>query len=205
MNIYVDESGNLGAKDRYFVIALFVPTNINRIKNIIKRHCAKNNIAELKASETTFPDKQNLVNKIIKLPDYFISYIVLDKKHITSQRLWKNKNLLFNYLCKHLMRRLVKNCREDINIIMDEHTIKVASGNTLKEYIQTTAYGDWGYKNTIGLRYLDSKSCKLIQASDLVANIIFAKYNYEKLHKTHLYDFLSIRHSVRFPYQNFGI
>jgi len=41
MQIYIDESGNLGKKGRFFIIAALIPERSRRIVNIIKRYCIK--------------------------------------------------------------------------------------------------------------------------------------------------------------------
>jgi hypothetical protein len=46
--IYIDESGDLGTGGRYFVIGALCTEDGKRIRNIIKKHCAKNGIDELK-------------------------------------------------------------------------------------------------------------------------------------------------------------
>ncbi|MFW5719669.1 MAG: DUF3800 domain-containing protein [Candidatus Dojkabacteria bacterium] len=71
MKVYIDESGSLGQKDRYFVIAALAPHSESaekRIKNIIRRahanHCLPLGYAELKASKLSFPAKQKIINLI---------------------------------------------------------------------------------------------------------------------------------------------
>lgn len=201
MNIYIDESGNLGKKDRYFVIALIVPHHPKRIKNIIKTHCAKHELEELKASQTSFRKKQTLLNKFCKHSDHDIAYIVLDKKNLTSDKLWKDKNLLFNYIFGHLVKQFIKNISEDIHITLDEHTTKVTSRDALKDYVRTSAYGYWGFKNNISMTLIDSRRNLHVQAADLIANAVFAHYNYGR---THLYNLLNVKHSIQFPYKTFG-
>jgi len=42
--LFVDESGDLGTKERYFVIALLVPQKSKRISNFMRKFCVKNTI-----------------------------------------------------------------------------------------------------------------------------------------------------------------
>lgn len=201
MELYFDESGNLGKKDRYFVIAMLMPVNKNRIKNFAKRFCAKAGHDEIKASNLAFPQKQDLLYKLAKIPDNKVSYIVADKINIESQKLLKDTNLCFNYLFMHLVKQAISNAKEDVNLLIDEHTIKVGSINSLKDYLRIKAYTEWGFVNELNICFTDSKNSKLVQVTDLAANAIYARYNYNK---KHLYNMLNISQSIKFPYKKFG-
>ena len=175
--------------------------NKKRIKNFVKRFCAKNDYDEVKASKLSFPEKQKLIMKLFKIKDNKISYITVDKYKISSQRLWNDKNILFNYLFKFLIKDIVSNTKEDINIYVDEHTIKVSSINSLQDYLRIQAYTEWGFSYNLNIIFTDSKNSKLIQVADLAANIIYARYNYNR---SHLYNLLNISESIKFPYKKFG-
>ena len=198
--VFVDESGNLGKKDRYFVIALLNPQRSKRLANIIKRHCAENKLEEVKASRLTFSKKQDLLNKLTSLNDYIISYIVADKKHI-QPRLLADPNLTYNYLLSFLVRKTIKTAREDLNIILDNHSTKVGAVNSLADYIKLKAYTEWGFTNNLSITYMDYRDCRAIQAVDLMANAVYAKYNYGVCH---FYSMLTIGESVRFPQEKFS-
>ncbi len=201
MELYFDESGNLGKKDRYFVIAMLLPVNKKRIKNFTRRFCAKMGHDEIKASKLKFAQKQNLLYKLSKVSDNKISYIVADKLNIESQKLLRDTNLCFNYLFMHLVKKIISNAKENVNMLIDEHTLKVESINSLKDYLRIKAYTEWGFKNNLNISFIDSKNSKLVQTADLAANTIYARYNYNK---KHLYNMLNISESIKFPYKNFG-
>lgn len=201
MELYIDESGTLGKKDRYFIIAMINPYNKNRIKNFLKKHCAQNGLEEVHGKCLTFPEKQKLIHKLAKKPDHHISYIVADKHHL-FEKILKDKNLCFNYLMKYLLKKTITEANENVNILLDEHTVKVKSINSLADYIKIQAYSSWGFKHEINLTYTDSRACKLVQAADLIANTLYGKYNYNK---SHLYDSLNIKESIKFPHNKFGM
>jgi len=48
MELFIDESGNLGAKDRFFVIALLYPANKKRLLNIARHFNAGLGAEEIK-------------------------------------------------------------------------------------------------------------------------------------------------------------
>lgn len=201
MELHVDESGNLGKKDRFFVIVSVHFLNKKRIKNFLKRYTQKRNIAEAKGQVMNFKDRQYLLKKLSTKDDHFISYIVLDKQNLTKRKLFDDKNILFNYLCSFLFRRTIKNCQESISISFDNRTVKVASGNSLKEYLKIKAYAEWNFLNNLNIYHFDSKSNYCIQMADIISNTIFRKYNNEK---DHFYNLLKIRESIRFPQNTFG-
>ena len=207
MLVYIDESGNLGKKDRYFVIAALVPQKPNRIKNIIKRcyvafGLQKQQIAEIKGSRLDFKQKQQILNLLGSKDDFTISYIVVDKNHLIPTIL-KDKNVCYNYLLNFLFKPIIKGANEDVHIILDNHTIKVGSVNSLKDYIKIKAYTEWGFQKEITFEHMNSENSKNIQAIDIVCNIIWQKYNYGV---DHLYNLMAKHrlHQIKFPFSKFG-
>lgn len=199
--LFVDESGDLGKKDRYFVIAMLLPQRNKRIVNFIKRFVVENNIQEVKASLLSFPDKQDLLYKLNTANDCTIAYVVADKHNIDNKKILEDKNLCYNYLFSFLVKNTIKYANDDISILLDNHSTKVKSINSLKDYIKIKAYFDWGFTHNLDISYTDSKSSKVIQAADIVANAIRAKYVYGK---DHLYSMLTINESIKFPSNKFG-
>jgi hypothetical protein len=200
VHVYIDESGNLGKQGRYFIIALVQPNKKKRLANMVKRFCASNGLDEIKASALSFPDKQGLFNKLSSVNDYSVSYIVADKKHLLP-RLLADNNICFNYLFSKLVSKTIKSSGEDIYFNVDNRTVKVASVNSLSDYIKIKAYGEWGHNHAIEINYVDSKISKQVQVADLVANAIFAKY---ERGNSHFYNKLIIAESIKFPWKSFG-
>lgn len=197
---FVDESGDLGIKNRYFVIALLAPQKSKRIINFMKRFCVKNRIQEVKASQLTVPQKQSIFNKLSNANDYTVSYIVADKLHI-NEKILKDTNLCYNYLFSFLVKKTIKGAQDDVNILLDNHSTKVKSINSLADYIKIKAYTHWGFAHDLTICYVDSKKSKVIQTTDVIANAIYAKYNYNV---THLYNMLTISESIKFPWNKFA-
>ncbi len=69
--------------------------------------------------------------------DIKISYIVADLQHVEA-RLLEDKNILYNYLMKLLISRMITDVDRGtkINLICDNKTTKVASANSFKDYIK---------------------------------------------------------------------
>ena len=89
LQIFIDESGDLGLNEGYFIIAMLVAHDPKRLKNLIKSYCAKNKIKEVHACKLDFTQKQELVNSLTKQVDYNVSYIVADKMMIFNKELFK--------------------------------------------------------------------------------------------------------------------
>lgn len=202
ITVFVDESGDLGLRgNRYFVIAAIVPQRGKRIVNFMKDFCVENGLSEVKASVLPFSQKQFIFNKLTSANDYTISYIVADKKNIDNQKLFEDKNLLYNYLFSFLIRKTLKSAKEDVKILLDNHSTKTRSINSLCDYIKIKAYTQWNFKYNLHIVYTDSKDSKMIQVADVIANAIYAHYLYTK---DHFYRMLTISESIKFPEGKFG-
>lgn len=199
--LFVDESGNLGAKDRYFVLVLLAPQHPKRIINFMRKFCAKHNLPEIKASNLTVPRKQEIFNKLCSANDYVISYIVLDKWHVNNRKLFEDKNLLYNYLFSFLVKKTIRSAQDDLSFLLDNHSTKVKSINSLADYIRLKAFTQFGCRHDVRLAYTDSKNSKIVQAADIIANAIWAHYNYNT---SHFYNMLTISESIHFPQAKFG-
>lgn len=199
--VFIDESGDLGTKDRYFIIAMLAPQRSKRISNFMKKFCARHNLTEIKGSRLSVPHKQEIFNKLCSANDYTISYIVADKWSIDNKKLFEDKNLCYNYLLSFLVKKTIESTQEDLTILLDNHSTKVKSINSLADYIRIKAYTQWGYKHNLHVRYTDSKHSKIVQAVDVIANAIYANYVYKT---GHFYRMLTISESIKFPHSKFG-
>jgi len=196
LKIYIDESGDLGLNEGYFIIAMLMAHDPKRIKNIIKNFCAYNKLEEVHSCRLGFPNKQFLINKLTKQADYSVSYIVADKMMVENKKLFKSNNILFNYLVSFLVKDVFKANTDDIMIYMDNRNQKVASINSLSEYIKIKAMTSWGFDKDIKFEYCDSKNHKAVQMIDFVAHCIRRKYVYKK---SDFYNRLNIVKSIKFP------
>lgn len=201
ITVFVDESGDLGRGGRYFVIAIIVPQNSKRISNFMKKFCARNNLQEVKAAQLSFVQKQEIFNRLTSANDYTISYIVADKRNIDNKKLFEDKNLCYNFLFSFLIKKTIRSANDDISILLDNHSTKVKSINSLCDYIRIKSFTQWNYRGNLHINYIDSKNSKVIQAIDVIANAIYARYEYGK---NHFYGKLTISESIKFPQSKFG-
>lgn len=210
-----DESGNLGISGRYFVISCIDTMNAKSLHNIMKR--------KLKQAGDKFPELKTLHVHEIKAKDAYpcvkyhilesilskevtISYIVVDL-HYIEERLLKDKNILYNFAAKILISKLITKADEGktVNILFDNKTTKIASKNSLREYIIAYIVYEQGLDVNINFEYKDSDAgdAFVIQAADYIANGLYAHYEYSN----EIYENM-IRKNVKvvqhFPYKNFG-
>ena len=195
--IIFDESGNLGSSGRYFVIACIDTKEAKSLHNIMKRKLglAKNKFPQLNihANEIKAKDaypcvKYHILESIIK-KNLSISYIVIDLNHV-EENLLKDKNILYNYIMKLLIAKLItkENTGTKINVIYDKKTTKVSSINSLKEYI--TIYLNYECRYNLDLKIIDLDSdagnAYIVQAADYVANALYTYYEYNNSLYTNL-------------------
>lgn len=208
MLLYCDESGT--HNNRYLVIAALIVDDhaaARRLKNAVRHsvsHLRKPGtiVDELHAVHLNTAQKEVILNKFTSRVDYRIAYLVADKHHI-EPKLKAQSNLCYNYLFGHLMKRLLSGTTEDISIICDNRTVKTAARNSLPDYVKTKAYAEWGVKGTIDMWFEDSRNVKNLQAIDLIANTIYAKYNFDHDHLYRKHD-AHFSERVQFPKMKFG-
>lgn len=207
MQLFIDESGNLGKDGSCFVICCLAPQNTKRLKNIVKKRCVDFGesapLKEIKAYTLNLPQKQLLLNDILRKDDCSFSYIVAEKCHL-EPRILCDKNICYNYLVQHLLKPVIKGASEDVEVVLDNHSIKVSSLNSLADYIRIEAYTKWGFMHDISFTYMDSHNCKTLQIADFLSNTVYG--NYERK-SNHLYAQITplIRHSIKFPQAKFSL
>jgi hypothetical protein len=89
VEVFIDESGNLGKNGKYFVIAAVVcpeDKSRTRLKRIFRKACldyssTNTPLREVKASEQSFDNLQELLNKVALRPDHELFILVVEKKH----------------------------------------------------------------------------------------------------------------------------
>lgn len=196
INLYIDESGNLGpGMGRYFLIcALEIQTNLKKVLyrragRIINRYKTKNYISkrtEIKGSSLK-PEERKILIKSILLKDVKVRYIVLDK-YFTTMLLKKadDKNACYNYLVQLIIKKLLKDYPEldKVNIFLDNRSVKIGNRLSLKPYLYNKLVLEKLEKNNsfikpieFNINYVESESNYLIQWADIISNSLYKKYN----------------------------
>ncbi len=195
----IDESGNLGKGDTYFVLTMFNTDDRKKAKRVLRKFQYKHTKKEeIKGSQLDVAKKQTLLSTM-KQFNYGVHYIVADKTQTTLFQRKEDKNLIYNYLLHFIVVNVIKQnlSSDSLHFHLDNHTIKVKSLNSFSDYIKLKAM-EHDYEGEIHVTYFDSQNHILIQAADVMSNIIWNKY--EK-NRNHLYNLIkpNIKTSYKFP------
>ncbi len=220
VNLYIDESGNLGSQGRYFLIcALDIDNSLRksiakRAGRVIERFKQEKNInktKELKGYRLKELDRILLIEKIL-FKGVKVRYIILDLKQ-TTMLLEKadDKNACYNYLIQLLVKRIIEEFPniEKINLYLDNRSVKIGNRLSLKPYLYNKLVLEQlenkeNYKRIdFVINYFESESCYLIQWADIIANSLYKKYN---SNINEFYNIIKpyIIYESRFPSHNFG-
>ncbi len=187
--IYLDESGDLGwnfsapyrhgGSSRYLTVAaLCVPSDKKHIpKRAIKDLYDKFNWptnAEKKWQQMT-PRERGAFTAVAdamckKHPDIHLHAITVKKERVEAH-IRSDHNKLYNYM----IRLCVLDCmgkHGQVSFIPDPRSIKVQSGNSLHDYLQTELWFTLKVRTTLTTTPLDSKNCRGIQFADMLAGLV---------------------------------
>jgi hypothetical protein len=195
MNLYLDESGDLGwvfdkpynagGSSRYLTITAFlIPKAIShyskRIVKKIYRGRGQPTSIELKGKDLSQDEKKKFIVKTIPLlrgnPDIKISVITVKKENVQSH-IKADANKLYNYMVNFAVLDIIK-AHPIITFIPDPRTIKVASGNSLVDYLQTKLWLELNVATTLLCKPMESHLNLNLQFVDFISNIIWRRYEY---------------------------
>jgi tRNA A37 threonylcarbamoyltransferase TsaD len=179
--IYIDESGDLGfapGSSKFFVIVCLVTqcTKSALIKRCVRKFKKNKKLSanvELKASNTKLAYRNEFCRSLSQLP-CSVHYIVVDKSNVRPE-LRRDTNILYNYMAGLLMAPVMAKM-DNALVHLDSRTIKVASGNSLSEYLRIKLWYEMKSSVNVEFAYLDSRKCLGIQAADMVSNAVFRYY-----------------------------
>ncbi|MEK6788218.1 MAG: DUF3800 domain-containing protein [Pseudomonadota bacterium] len=190
MHIYLDESGDLGwslslpyqkgGSSRYLVIAaLIVPeTHIKHVERLIRQ--LYNTFGwpagkEKKWVDMTAKARQTFAeataNMLRKHSPHIRCMAIVARKEGVIERRREDSNLLYNFMTKKLLLDEMSHHRI-VYLAPDVRSIKVESGNTFKDYLQTELLYTANADTTLHCRHTNSASCKEIQFADMLAGAI---------------------------------
>ncbi len=193
VNVYLDESGDLGWKfsspfrkggsSRYMTIAFIICPSEK--KHLLKRVVSKvySRIkaipgTEVKGSSLSLSDKEYVasqtVNLLQKHPDIKIVYITVQKENV-QPHIQSDSNLIYNYMMRLALLKEVDKYPV-INLIRDNKSVKIKSGNTLLNYLQTELYFSHGSSAKLVDIPSDSKAVQNLIFIDWINNLIWGHY-----------------------------
>lgn len=191
--IYLDESGDLGwtltepylrgGSSRYLTISALVVSPENKaypkrvIRDLYKKFHWPTSI-EMKWAAMDQTQRQNFVQlakqMCVKYPDIELHAIVVKKENVL-EHIRKDGNKLYNYMIKLSLIEKMAEC-DVVTLIPDPRSIKVQSGNSLHDYLQTELWFTKKASTNLLTTPLDSKSCLGLQFSDMVAGVVQARF-----------------------------
>lgn len=193
MNIYLDESGDLGwvfdkpyrrgGSSRFMTIAFVAcPSEksvlLKRIVRKVYNYCHADPKQELKGSSMNTSQKSYFATQVHKLlqqhPDIKIGAITVRKSNVMPH-IQEDPNKLYNYMIRLIVLPSISQ-EKVVNLIRDNKSIKVKSGNSLIDYLQTTLWMDMNTPTRIIDYPLDSKKVQNLIFIDWINNLIWGNY-----------------------------
>lgn len=208
IEVFIDESGNLGRSGKYFVIAAVVCSEAHskdRLKRIFKKACLdygapRKPLPEIKSNALQFAQLQELLNKLALRTDHEIFILAVEKKH---HKVDLESNLNYMYLSGVLIKRILKKYNDDLRITFDARDVKQTSLSSIADYLKIKAVMDLGFQHQLDIKRRESHSIYCLQAADLIAHITYRKY---KDNHEHLLGIARpcIEEIIEFPLGKFG-
>lgn len=193
MLIYLDESGDTGwafnypyrrgGSSRYLTIAmLMVPNGKQHIpKRIVKDLYRKTKTSpgeELKGCNLDLTSRSWFANATKNMlsshQDIKILAITVYKQNV-QEHIRKDTNKLYNYMIRLCLLDKLQAAGQ-VTFMPDPRTIKVASGNSLVDYLNTVLWMEMDSTTTITQVNHSSRDNLNIQFADILANIIWRNY-----------------------------
>lgn len=193
MNVYLDESGDLGwamekpyrkgGSSRFLTIAYIIcpPEKKHLLKRIVKKVYSKLNYNpkdELKGSSLSLQSKKDIANMLSILlshhKDISVGAITVKKSNVLAH-IRKDANKLYNYMIRLAVLEHIHKF-PFVNLIRDNRSIKVKSGNSLIDYLQLTLWFEYSSKTEVVDIPSDSKKVSNLILTDWINNIVWGHY-----------------------------
>lgn len=193
MNVYIDESGDLGfthdkpfrsgGSSRFLTITfLLIPKAIQhhpqRIIRDIYNYRKRSPNNELKGSDLNPTTQLFFTNMVVALlkrfTDIRIFSITVNKANVEGH-IRQDPNKLYNYMIGLILIDFIKDFPL-VTFIPDKRSIKVNSGNSLSDYLQIKLWFDMKSKTKINNRPKESCNESNLQFVDFISHIIWSKY-----------------------------
>jgi len=210
-HIYLDESGDTGwrfdypytqgGSSRFLVIAACVSSPVKdhipeRLVRHLYQHRGWNPKREKKWAQMTPEARTSFAKAAAKLaatnPEIDFCAIVTDKRNV-QPHIRKDANKLYNYMVKLLLLDVMAQ-HEYVNLVPDPRSIKVESGNSLHDYLQTELWLGLNAPTTLETTPLDSRHCLNLQFTDMLSGVVQSYFEFgETAHWQHLESHIRIK------------
>jgi hypothetical protein len=191
MQVYLDESGDMGwsfskpyragGSSRFLCLAImFLPkADRKRPKRIIANMYKKYGwIAEKKGSAASPAQKLEFALRAVEMlgnhKDIRIDCIVAKKENVQAH-IRDDPNKLYNYMCRLVIAEYVKGELE-FEFLPDKRSIKVKSGNSLSDYLQTVLWFDYSLTTRLINNPQESGKNYNLQFMDWMAHCVWSHF-----------------------------
>jgi hypothetical protein len=210
-HIYLDESGDTGwildkpytkgGSSRYLLIAACIVSpekdhKPERILRQIYKHRKWNPGSEKKWARMS-PDARTAfakdAGKLANLnSDITYHVIVVDKRNV-QQHIRQDSNKLYNYMVKMLLLDSMST-HDVVYFFPDPRSIKVESGNSLHDYLQTELWFNLEVQTRLETTLRDSRNCLNLQFVDMIAGVAqsFFEFGYVR-HWDYLREYVKLK------------
>jgi hypothetical protein len=197
VHIYTDESGDLGwnfeppygqrGSSRYLtIVAVCVPDDkchhLDRVVRDMYTASRWNTKQERKWTDASEASRLHFAKAaaalIRKHEDISYHAIVVYKPNV-MEHIRKDPNKLYNYMLKLMLIDEMKK-HDSVHFIPDNRSIKVESGNSLHDYLQTELWFNLDAPTRLHTRSTDSKQCRGLQFADFLAGAVNAKHEHRR-------------------------
>jgi hypothetical protein len=195
--VEIDESGNMGSQDRYFIMSAIVVRRFDNLRPAIKeleelkrRQSQKKNILEIKYSHAHHDERLRVLESL-NACDVDIVYVVIDKKGPGLYSNLRGKQLYLNAV-KELLPLVQKVLRtKDVDLEFDE-TLAVRADELLslsRELMPRC--------NVQSAKKVRSFANRGVQLADFVSGAIRDKYEHgEDAYFDEVYEKISLAHET---------
>lgn len=193
VTIALDESGDLGWKfdapyrqggsSRFLTIAsiLYPQEKKQYPKRLVRKLYTKfgwNPKEEMKWAEMGDRRRIEFAKRLKKLVtdhnDIKLLSITVRKENV-EDHIRQDGNKLYNFMIGLSLLDEMKN-HDNVTFIPDPRSIKVKSGNSMHDYLQTKLWFDKKAKTSLTTTPMDSQSCKALQVADMLSGVVQNHY-----------------------------
>lgn len=191
--IYLDESGDLGwnfnapfrhgGSSRYLTIAsLCLPNEKKHLpKRVIKKLYQKFGWSvadEKKWSDMNGTERTEFAREARGLcvtnQDINLHSITVNKQNV-QQHIRADGNKLYNYMIRLSLLGVMRK-HDEVHVVPDPRSIKVESGNSLPDYLQTLLWMHLQCKTVLRMQPIESHKSRNVQFADMLAGAVQTRY-----------------------------
>jgi hypothetical protein len=215
MNVYLDESGDLGWKfdapymrggsSRFLTIAMLITPKDKaaKPKRLVKKlykYTGAEPKQELKASHLDDEERkwfsQKAADMLLANSEIKLVAITVKKENVW-EHIRQDPNKLYNYMIKLALIDQISQSPQ-VSLIHDERSVKVKSGNSMADYLQSTLWFERNSRTVLQTTPMESKNSLGIQFADYIANFIWRRHEFNDSGPSNILRPHIIRHPLFF-------